>query len=74
MSAIGELADHSDGYHRVPLADALIAAVPPLSTVALRYFIATRISTSSPKSSHSRTSSFREPDLFYTVCVMPVGY
>jgi predicted nucleic acid-binding protein len=26
MSAIGELAEHSDGYHRVPLADALIAA------------------------------------------------
>ena len=26
MSAIGELAEHSDGYHRVPLTDALIAA------------------------------------------------
>jgi predicted nucleic acid-binding protein len=26
MSALGELAEHSDGYHRVPLADALIAA------------------------------------------------
>jgi predicted nucleic acid-binding protein len=26
MSAIGELAERSDGYHRVPLADALIAA------------------------------------------------
>ena len=26
MSAIGELAQHSDGYHRVPLTDALIAA------------------------------------------------
>jgi predicted nucleic acid-binding protein len=25
MSAIGELAEHSDGYHRVPLTDALIA-------------------------------------------------
>jgi predicted nucleic acid-binding protein len=26
MSAIGELAEHSDGYHRVPITDALIAA------------------------------------------------
>jgi predicted nucleic acid-binding protein len=26
MSAIDELAEHSDGYHRVPLTDALIAA------------------------------------------------
>ncbi len=26
MSAIGELAQHSDRYHRVPLTDALIAA------------------------------------------------
>jgi predicted nucleic acid-binding protein len=26
MSAIGELAEHSDGYHRVPLTDVLIAA------------------------------------------------
>lgn len=26
MSAIGELAEHSDEYHRVPLTDALIAA------------------------------------------------
>ncbi len=26
MRAIGELAEHSDGYHRVPLTDALIAA------------------------------------------------
>jgi hypothetical protein len=26
MSAIGELAERSDGYHRVPLTDALIAA------------------------------------------------
>jgi len=26
MSAVGELAEHSDGYHRVPLSDALIAA------------------------------------------------
>ena len=26
MSAFGELAEHSDGYHRVPLTDALIAA------------------------------------------------
>lgn len=26
MSALGELAEHSDGYHRVPLTDALIAA------------------------------------------------
>lgn len=26
MSALGELAERSDGYHRVPLADALIAA------------------------------------------------
>lgn len=26
MSALGELAGHSDGYHRVPLTDALIAA------------------------------------------------
>jgi predicted nucleic acid-binding protein len=26
MCAIGELAEHSDGYHRVPLTDALIAA------------------------------------------------
>lgn len=26
MSAIGELAEQSDGYHRVPLTDALIAA------------------------------------------------
>lgn len=26
MSVIGELAEHSDGYHRVPLTDALIAA------------------------------------------------
>jgi predicted nucleic acid-binding protein len=26
MSAVGELAEHSDGYHRVPLTDALIAA------------------------------------------------
>jgi predicted nucleic acid-binding protein len=26
MSAIGELAEHSNGYHRVPLTDALIAA------------------------------------------------
>jgi predicted nucleic acid-binding protein len=26
MSALGELAAHSDGYHRVPLTDALIAA------------------------------------------------
>jgi len=26
MSAVGELAEHSDGYHRVPLPDALIAA------------------------------------------------
>lgn len=31
MSALGELAEHSDGYHRVPLTDALIAAAaaPP---------------------------------------------
>ncbi len=28
MSAVGELAQHSDGYHRVPLTDALIAADP----------------------------------------------
>jgi predicted nucleic acid-binding protein len=27
MSALAELATHSDGYHRVPLTDALIAAV-----------------------------------------------
>lgn len=26
MTALGELAEHSDGYHRVPLTDALIAA------------------------------------------------
>lgn len=26
MSAMSELAEHSDGYHRVPLTDALIAA------------------------------------------------
>jgi len=26
MRAIGELAEHSDGYHRVPLTDALIAS------------------------------------------------
>lgn len=26
MSALGELAEHSDGYHRVPLTDALISA------------------------------------------------
>jgi predicted nucleic acid-binding protein len=26
MSAVGELAEHSDRYHRVPLTDALIAA------------------------------------------------
>jgi predicted nucleic acid-binding protein len=26
MSALGELAERSDGYHRVPLTDALIAA------------------------------------------------
>lgn len=26
MHAIGELAERSDGYHRVPLTDALIAA------------------------------------------------
>jgi predicted nucleic acid-binding protein len=26
MSAVGELAGRSDGYHRVPLTDALIAA------------------------------------------------
>jgi predicted nucleic acid-binding protein len=26
MSAVGELAEHGDGYHRVPLTDALIAA------------------------------------------------
>ena len=26
MSALGELAEHSDGYHRVPLTDTLIAA------------------------------------------------
>jgi predicted nucleic acid-binding protein len=26
MSAIGELAERSDGYHRVPLTDVLIAA------------------------------------------------
>jgi len=26
MSALAELATHSDGYHRVPLTDALIAA------------------------------------------------
>lgn len=26
MTAIGELADRTDGYHRVPLTDALIAA------------------------------------------------
>jgi predicted nucleic acid-binding protein len=26
MSAVGELAEHSDGYHRVPLTDALITA------------------------------------------------
>ncbi len=26
MSAFGELAEHSDGYHRVPVTDALIAA------------------------------------------------
>jgi predicted nucleic acid-binding protein len=26
MRGIGELAEHSDGYHRVPLTDALIAA------------------------------------------------
>jgi hypothetical protein len=26
MSAIGDLAEHSDGYHRMPLTDALIAA------------------------------------------------
>lgn len=26
MSAIGELAEHGDGYHRVPLTDALIAS------------------------------------------------
>jgi len=26
MSAFNELADHSDGYHRVPLTDALTAA------------------------------------------------
>jgi hypothetical protein len=64
MSAVGELAKHSDGYHRVPLIDALIAE-PLLNTVALRCSIATPTSTSSPKSSHSRTSSFQSPDLFY---------
>jgi predicted nucleic acid-binding protein len=26
MSAVGELAERSDGYHRLPLTDALIAA------------------------------------------------
>ena len=26
MSAMGELAEHGDGYHRVPLTDALIAS------------------------------------------------
>jgi predicted nucleic acid-binding protein len=26
MSALGELAERGDGYHRVPLSDALIAA------------------------------------------------
>lgn len=62
MSAVGELAEHSDGYHRVPLTDALIAAAAAEhGGVALLHHDPT--STSSPKSSHSRTSSFHGPDL-----------
>lgn len=33
--AIGELAEHSDGYHRVPLTDALIAAAAEHGAVAV---------------------------------------
>lgn len=61
MRAIGELAEHSDGYHRVPLTDALIAAAAA-EHGGIAVLLAMHISTSSPKSSRSRTSSFRGPD------------
>jgi predicted nucleic acid-binding protein len=62
MSAIGELAEHSDGSHRVPFTDALIAAAAAEHGLS-RCSITTRTSTSSPKSSHSKASSYQNPDL-----------
>lgn len=48
MAALGELAERGDGYHRVPITDALIAA--------------TRTSTSSPRFSRLSAWSFRWAD------------
>lgn len=63
MSAVGDLAERSDGYHRVPLTDALTAAAAAEhGSAASRCFTATPTSTSLPKSSHSRTSSFQGPE------------
>lgn len=53
MSAYRELAGHGDGYHRVPVTDALIAGPRP-SMAASRCSIVTRTSTGSPRSSPSK--------------------
>lgn len=69
MSAIDELAEHSDGYHRVPLTDALIAAAAAEHGSIAVLHRDTHLPSSS-KSSHSRTSSFQpeltpKPPAFY---------
>jgi hypothetical protein len=58
-SAIRELATHSDGYHRGPITDALIAAAAP-NTAGSPCSTATRTSIGSPRPSPSRASSSQE--------------
>jgi predicted nucleic acid-binding protein len=57
MSALGELAEHNDGYHRVPLTDALIAAAAAEHGGIAVLHRDTHFEKLA-ESSHSRTSGF----------------
>jgi predicted nucleic acid-binding protein len=61
MSALAELAGHNDGYHRVPLTDALIAEPQP-STADSRCCTSTPTSTASARRSPSKASPSQDRD------------
>jgi hypothetical protein len=65
MSAVGDLAERSDGYHRVPLTDALIAAAAAEhGGIALlhRDTHFDKLAEVLTFENDSRTSSFQDPE------------
>jgi hypothetical protein len=61
MSALNELSARSDGYHRLPTTDALIAAAAP-STAGWPSCTRTATSIASPRSWRLRASRCRSTD------------